>query len=185
MMRRFMAGSALLVLLSACATTPETARFESTAEMRATVEIIDPVTRQVLLRGQDGRVVSITAGPEVRNFDQLAPGDKVRAVFAESIAARMAAAGEVAETRAGVATERAPAGGSPGGATGVAIQSVVEWVSYDPRTFVSTFVGPSGLTHSVVTPEEMRRFAAARRPGDRVHIDFTAAFAIGIEEVAG
>jgi hypothetical protein len=184
-MRRFMAGLALAVQLAGCATTPETVTSQTTAEMRATVEIIDPVTRQVLLRGQDGRIVSITAGPEVRNFDRLSPGDKVRAVFVESIAARMAEPGEAAVTRAGVATERAPVGGTPGGATGVAIQSVVSWVSYDPRTFVSTFVGPSGLTHSVVTPEEMRRFAASRRPGDRVHIDFTTAFAIGIETVAG
>jgi hypothetical protein len=46
-------------------------------------------------------------------------------------------------------------------------------------------VGPSGLTHSVVTPETMRAFAASRRPGDRVHIDYTLAVAVGIEAVPG
>jgi hypothetical protein len=171
--------------LGACATAPQTAEFSDVAELRATIEIIDPVTRQVLLRGEDGRVVSVVAGPEIRNFDQLEAGDRVVAFYAESIAARMAQPEEASVTRTGVAAERAEPGERPGAASGMALESVVEWVSYDAASGVSTFVGPSGLTHSVVTPETMRAFAASRRPGDRVHIDYTLAVAVGIEAVPG
>lgn len=176
------AGLIGLALLAGCATGPEVAEFTDVVELRATIEIIDPVTRQVLLRGEDDRVVSVVAGPEIRNFDRLAAGDRVVAFYAESIAARMALPQEESVTRTGVAAERAEPGERPGAATGMALESVVDWVSYDAATGVSTFVGPSGLTHSVVTPDTMRAFAAARRPGDRVHIDYTLAVAVGIED---
>ncbi len=178
-------AAAAALLLSACAATgPTTAASDTTAAMRGTIEIIDPVTRQVVVRQDDGRTVTVTLGPEARNFDQLKPGDRVAAVYAESIAARMATPDDKRETLVGTAAERAPVGGTPGAAGGVAISSVVTWVSYDPATAIATFTGPTGLTHSVEAPEEMRAFAAARRPGDLVAIDYSEAMAVGVEKIA-
>ena len=180
------AGAALLTMLWGCAEpAPQTAAFEDSGQIRATVQTVDRTTRQVLLRTEDDRLLTVTAGPEVRNFAQIEPGDEVVAAFAESITARMAAPDEVAVTRTGVAGERAPVGARPGAAAGVSIQSIVEWVSYDPRSAIATFTGPTGIIHSVVVPEDMRAFAAARRAGDRVAVDYTTAVAVGIEEVAG
>ena len=171
---------------AACAApepAPRSARFEATAETLATIETVDGATREVLLRTDDGRFVTVVAGPEVRNFDQLAPADRVRAVFTESVVASVAAPDERDETTVTVAGARAAEGDAPGLAVGEAIQSVVEIVSYDPESALVTFRGPSGLLHSVTVPLEMRDFVAGRRPGDRVHVDFVQAFAIGIVEL--
>lgn len=172
--------------LAACAApeeAPRSAAFEATAETTATIETVDPQTREVLLRTEDGRFVTVVAGPEVRNFDQLAPADRVRAVFTESVVAAVAAPDERNETTVTTAGARAAPGETPGLAVGEAIQSVVEIVSYDPDSALVTFRGPSGLLHSVTVPPEMRDFVAGRRPGDRVHVDFVQAFAIGIVEL--
>lgn len=180
-------SAAFAVLMAAgCASTepaPRTAQSESTAETTATIETVDKTSRQVLLRTEDGRFVTITAGPEVRNFDQLAAGDRVRAVFTESVVASVAAPDQPNETVVTTAGTRAPVGATPGAAVGEAITSVVEIVSYDPATALVTFKGPSGLLHSVVVPESMREFVAARRVGERVAVELVQAFAIGIVEI--
>lgn len=185
-MRPIAIAAAAALLLAACATSgPTTATSESEGAMRGTIEIIDPVTRQVVVRQDDGRTVTVTLGPEARNFDQLKAGDRVAAIYAESIAARMATPEDRRETLIGTAAERAPVGGTPGAAAGMALSSVVTWVSYDAATAIATFTGPTGLTHSVPVPEEMRAFAAARRPGDQVAIDYSEAMAIGVEKIGG
>jgi hypothetical protein len=181
-----LAAIVAVLTAAACASTepaPRTAQSESTAETTATIETVDKTSRQVLLRTEDGRFVTITAGPEVRNFDQLAAGDRVRAVFTESVVASVAAPDQPSETVVTTAGARAPVGGTPGAAVGEAITSVVEIVSYDPATALVTFRGPSGLLHSVVVPESMRAFVAARRVGERVAVELVQAFAIGIVEI--
>lgn len=175
-----------LGLLAACAEpAPTTARFEDQGALLATVETVDMVNRQVLLRGDSGRVVSVTPGPEVRNLGQLRSGDRVRVAFSESATARMASATDADETVVAAVGERAAEGERPGGAVGRALVSVVEWMGYNPATAVATFQGPSGLVHSVVVPESMRAFAAARQPGERVAIEYSEAIAIDIQPVAG
>jgi hypothetical protein len=171
--------------VAACATpdpAPRTAQSETTVETTAVIQTVDKTTREVLLRTEDGRFVTMTAGPEVRNFDQLASGDRVRAVFTESIVAGVAAPDQPSETVVTTAGTRAPVGATPGAAVGEAITSVVEIVSYDAASALVTFRGPSGLLHSVVVPPEMRDFVAARRPGERVAVELVQAFAVGIVE---
>lgn len=178
--------AAAALLLAACAAPgPDAAMSESAAELRGVIEIIDPVTRQVVVRGEDGRAVTVTLPPEARNFDQLAPGDRVAATYSESIAARMATPDDRRETVIGTAGGRAPVGATPGAAAGMALTSVVTWVGYDAATTLATFTGPTGLTHSVAVPPEMRDFAAARRPGDQVAIDYSEAMAVGVVEIGG
>jgi hypothetical protein len=174
---------AAALLLGACASAPPSASVEQSSEMRATIQTVDADTREILLRADDGRLLSVVAGPEVRNFAQLEPGDRVAAFYVESIAASMAPSGQAMETRAGSASDRAPEGARPGAAAGVAIEAVVQWIGYDAETAVSTFIGASGLTHSIVTPPEMREFAAGLSEGDNVLIEYTAALAVEVEEL--
>lgn len=177
---------AAALLVSACAGADTiVATSEQSALLRGTIEIIDPVTRQVLVRADDGRPVTVTVPADSPNFDQLRAGDRVGAIFVESIAARMATPEDARETTVGVAAGRAPAGETPGAAAGAALSSVVTWVSYEPTTAIATFTGPTGLIHSVEVPPEMRAFAAARRTGDQVAIDYSEALAIGVEKIPG
>ena len=65
-------------------------------EARATVETVDQQTRTVLLRGPTGALLTVHAGPEVRNLPQVKPGDQVVVRYAESVAARIVRPGDPA-----------------------------------------------------------------------------------------
>lgn len=175
------------ILLSACAgsQSPQMAESAVSEEVRATIQSIDPVTRQVVLRRQDGSILSLTAGPEIRNFDQLEPGDTVVAMFEEYVSVRLAEEGDIAETVGVTMARRAPEGARPGAAAATAISTVVTFVSYDPETAIVTFTLPEGETLSRLVAPGVRDFVAAREPGDRVFAERVETVAIGIEEVDG
>ena len=59
------------------ATAPGKAVMANTIEITATVQAVDKATRAVTLKGPEGNVRTITAGPEVKNFDQIKVGDQV------------------------------------------------------------------------------------------------------------
>lgn len=166
------------------AAASQSAQRESTIETTAVVEKVDQKTREVELRAANGELVTVVAGPEVRNLPQLAAGDVVRLTYFESVALRMAEARETGPATATVMAGRAPEGQKPAGIVGAAVNLVVTMVSYDPATAVATFTTPEGDTESVVVHPAMRAFAAARRPGDRVAVELTNAVAVSIVETA-
>ena len=161
-----------------------TAQRESVIETMATVDKVDPATREVTLRTADGETVTVVAGPEVRNLPELAAGDVVRLSYLESVALRMAEPGEGGPATATVIAGRNAAGEQPGGIVGAAVNMVVTFQSYDAATATATFVTPDGRTESVIVHPAMRAFAAARRPGDRVAVELTNAVAVSIVETS-
>ncbi len=179
-----LAACAIAATLAACAPPPEPASRMRTLETSAVVQTIDMETRQVLLKTEEGRTLTIVAGPEVRNLDQVEPGDRVKAVYYESVAVRMAAA-ETSGAKAAVAVARAPAGAKPGVAVGASVRAIVTIISYDPGTNVLSFIAPGGLSHSLVVKPEMRDFARALKVGDRVDVVYTEAVAISVTEIPG
>jgi hypothetical protein len=178
------AAAALLLAACAEAPAPTEAASETAVRTSAVVQEVDQTTRQVLLRGDDGRMLSIVAGPEIRNLPQLTPGDRVTAVYVESVAARIAEPADARETVTTTVAERAAEGQKPGAAAAQVLTSVVTIVGFDPASNIATFTGPTGAPHSVVVPPDMRAFAAGLRPGDQVAIEYTEAVAIGIEETS-
>ena len=85
-----LAACAIVATLAACETPPEPASRELTLETTAVVEAINMETRHILLKTEDGRRLTIVAGPEVRNLDQVEPGDRIKASYYESVAVQMA-----------------------------------------------------------------------------------------------
>lgn len=186
---RMWVGAALVAVLAACAGTPQTTgpaptAREWTAEATATVEAVNAERREVMLLTEDGRYLTVRAGPDVRNFERIDVGDTVRAVFVESVAVEMATGrgGGDGET---VAVARAPEGERPGGAVAQALRRTVEIVSYNPDLALATFTTADGATHSVIVDPELRDFAAQLQPGDRVDVRYTSAVAMVVEETDG
>jgi len=56
------------------------------ASITATVEAIDYDKRTVALKGPRGNVVELKVGPDVKNFKQIKPGDRVTTNYYESTA---------------------------------------------------------------------------------------------------
>ena len=82
--------------------------------VKATVEAVDQGQRSVLLRREDGTLVALRLGPEVRNLAQVHKGDIVRATYIDSVAVFVAKGkrdpGQPAATRT---VELAPEGAKP------------------------------------------------------------------------
>lgn len=191
-MRFFKASFAVLglVLIAGCQQTaraPQSASVEETVEATAVVQKLDLLTRKVVLEAEDGRMLTIVAGPEVRNLAQIDLGDKVKAVYIRGIAARMAAPGQAAEgTEVTTGIVRAGEGEKPAAIAGESVRTVVKIVSFEAPSNLVTFAAPDGFVRSVVVREpEMQEFARGLKPGDEVEVTFTEAFAIGIVETDG
>ncbi len=170
----------------ACAQAPEAptqAERSEALRMTATVEAIDYDARAVALRDENGRLFESLAGPEVRNFDQVKVGDTVAVEYLRSVAARMATAEDGAPLTV-ADTVRAAEGERPGAGVAVGVEETLEVVSYDPATATAVARDQSGEVLTFVVAPEMRAFAEARRPGDRVRVTVIEAFAIGVEPVA-
>ena len=73
---------------------PAPAGVAGTATLAATVESIDQASRQAVLRGEDGALVTLELAPEVRNLRQVKPGDRVTVTYEQSLAGAISAPGD-------------------------------------------------------------------------------------------
>lgn len=147
----------------------------------ATVEAIDVKTRAISLKGENGSF-SFTAGPEVRNFDNIHVGDKVNVTYYEALAAELKKKGASAsEPSATVAAARAPDGGTPAAAVGQSVTGTVKIESYDTATDTVVFTNADGVRHSVaVQAPNMKELGRTLKPGDEVELTYTEAVAVEV-----
>jgi hypothetical protein len=150
----------------------------------ATVAAVDQSTRQVqLVDDADGTPFTVTAGPEVRNLEQVTAGDRVELDFYQSTAVSMADPADTGEVATADLAVRTPEGALPGGLAATTTSLVVTLISYDRDTGLATFRTPDGLTRRTVVPPQLRNFAASRAPGARVLVTLTDALAVSVTEM--
>src|SRR3712207_5706550 len=158
----FSAAAAAFVLLAAPAASvrvaAQPAAIIGTEEARATVETVDQQKRTVLLRGPTGALLSVHAGPEVRNLAQVKPGDQVVIRYAEAVAARIVRPGDPApESTTSVA--RAAPGERPAGVVVDNLRERVRIEGVNPATGTVSFIGPDRVPRTVaVRAPAMRDF---------------------------
>jgi hypothetical protein len=171
-----------LFLISPICGFAQTAEREVTFEVDATVRSVDPDTRRIVLdNSTTGESEIIIAGPEIVNFDQIAAGDKVKAVYTLGIAARMAEPGEMDSLLE--VDGQAAEGEKPGALTGTMVTLVLEFLSFDPETSIATVKDSSGAEQLIeVATDAGRDFAAELSTGDMVALTFTEGLAVGIVE---
>ncbi len=174
------AGQAAAEPEAAAKAGTETASREHVAEMKATIDSVDLDTREVVITTEDGETTTFTAGRDVRNLDQVQPGDTMTISYYETVEVGLASDADTGEPSAVGGVTRAEEGERPGVEAAVVGELVVEFVSYDDRTGVATFVMPDGTVETAVVQPEMRDFAAARTSGERVLITFGQAVAVDI-----
>lgn len=153
-----------------------------TVNVTATITAIDKATRDVTLKGPNGNELTVTAGPEIKNFDQLKVGDQVEAKYVEALTLQLVKGGgqAVARTEQAAATG-AKAGAQPGGAVGRQVTIVADVVGLDPATQTVTLKGPQRTVDLVVSdPEQFKRIAK----GDQVQATYTQALAMTVEPAA-
>ena len=144
----------------------------------ATIKAIDPATRSVTLRSENGDEDTFTVSPDVTRFDQLKVGDTIKATYYESL---------VFEVRKPGAAATAPgatvAGGRlkevPGGALGAQQTTTVTVKAVDmnvPSITVETADGRT-LTRKIAEKKNLEGVKA----GDRIDITYTQAVVVSAE----
>ena len=166
------------------AVAQESAYVDNSEEVTATVTAIEPETRLLTLRSEDGRELVVEAGDKVRNFEQIEVGDRVDVTFYEALVAEVtdapptsAAGGQPVV----VDSRRAPLGEKPGGAVTMVYTAVVTIDAVDPETNRVKFTGPGGQPREVmVQSPAMQKFIKTLSPGDRVQVTYGEALAVAV-----
>jgi hypothetical protein len=186
MRTRYAIGLVAALLLAGCAGAGrQPATQESLVSATATVEAVNQSTRQVTLRDDaDGGSFTVTAGPEIRNLEQLEAGDQVQVDFYQATTVAMASPDDSGEPAGAVLAGRAAEGEKPGGVAVVTSSLVVTLINYDPNSGLASFRTPDGFTRRAVVPPNLRNFARSLSPGARVAITLTDAVAVTIVETA-
>jgi hypothetical protein len=168
------------------ATPPPGVTMGELTRLTATVESVDTTTREVLLRGEGGNLVTVKAGPELRNLAQVRPGDRVVLDYQEAIAVEIVRPGDTRPPVGGVAAAgRAEPGQRPAGLAGEAVRVRVRVDTVDADAGVVTFTGPRGATRRVTVREPaMRDFVRGLRAGEEVDIVYAEALAVRVEPAA-
>jgi hypothetical protein len=180
----------IVAAMATCAWAQESAKppvvRSEFQKVEATVEAIDPATRQVSLRGPHGPV-SVVVGPEVKNFDKMHVGDKVVVSYYQGIAARMAKGDRKATEPAVSAFDyRAQSGKRPGGGLGTSVTTTVTIEAIDTGTNTVAFRRSDGSVHIIaVKAPNMVQFIRTLKPGDSVEVTYTESVAINVVPAAG
>ncbi len=173
----------LAALAAGSASAQESVQISETQEISATIIAVDQELRLVTMRGPEGDLTTIEAGPEVRNLAQVEAGDTLRVVYERTYIATLTGA-EVASpgTDVAVGAVRAEVGAQPGAAVGAMSTMNITIESIGPEGRSATFRGPDGQLQAIdVQREEGREFARGLNPGDVVQMTFAEALAITVE----
>ena len=161
---------------------PGMAGAAQTVKLTATVTAIDNATRDVTLKGPQGNEVTLTAGPEVKNFASVKVGDQVNVEYVEALTLELKKGGGLVVQRtdkAGVAG--AKPGERPAGVGGRQVTIVADVIGVDPAKQTVTLKGPQRTVElRIPDPEQFKRIAK----GDQVEATFTQALAMAVVPAA-
>jgi hypothetical protein len=123
------------------------AHYSSKQHAEATVTLINHETRELRLRMDDGRNVDLTAGPEIKKFDMIKIGDKVRADYEELLSVQLIkGAKQPIGWQSTSATHRDEGAGAPAGSATSTDTLVANITKIDQATSTVTL---QGAAHSI------------------------------------
>jgi hypothetical protein len=164
--------------------SPAPAEVSKTITEKASVVSVDKAKRLLTLKDKDGKTMTVQAGSEVRNFDQIEAGNSVVVHYLVSVAVALVKPGENPPPLSGtVAAGRAEPGAKPAAAIGGQITATVRIESVDTKKNLVVFTAPDGGLRAVnVERPEGQKFIQGLKPGDQVQITYTEALAVSVEK---
>lgn len=167
---------------AAVVTAPGKGAAVHVVTVSAAVEAIDREKRLVTLKGPQGNLFRVVAGPEVRNFDQIKVGDQVVVRHAEALVIELKKGGSgIRERVESESAARTPAGARPGAAAVQRVTIVADVVAVNTRAQTVTLRGPQ---HTVDLRLRDPNQIKLVKVGDQVQATFTDAVAISVEPAA-
>ena len=161
------------------ASAPGKAAMARTTKIVATVEAIDLAKREVTLKGPKGKVVTLTAGPDVRNLEQVKVGDNVVVGYLEALSLTLMKDGKELRSSSDAADgARAAAGERPGGIVAEKVKVIADVIAVDTKHKIVTLRGPKQTVDlRVPDPQQLKLI----KVGDQIEAVYAQALAVSVE----
>ncbi len=162
--------------------SPGKVEMAQTIKGSAVITAIDNANRTFTVKRKNGDEVKITAGPEVRNFDQLKVGDTVNVAYRESLVLELKKGGgmKVEKTEKSNVAGAKP-GEAPAGTAGRQVRVVGDVIKLDAATQTITVKGPERTVQlKSRDPEQFKRIAV----GDQIEATYSEAVAVTVTPAA-
>ena len=160
-------------------TTPGHGTLAHERTVVATVVELDKAKRHVTLKGPAGRLVPLTVGPNVANFDQVKVGDLLLVHYSEALSLTLKKHGKALRSSTATAGGAlAPLGERPAGEVGEQIEITADVVAVHAKSQTVTLRGPHRTVD--VQIEDPKQFKLVK-VGDQVEAVYTQGLAMSIE----
>ena len=179
MTRRILLSLVFVIVVPAMlfAQTPITKT--QTVSATATIQAIDATSRTVTLRSEKGEEDTFQAGPEIKRFNELKVGDKVKATYWESVVVQVLPPGTAAPAGSTSAAVTPGKGKSPAATAAVQHTTTVTVKAIDPKVPSVTVTTEDGrtVTRKIEDPNNVAKL----KVGDKVSITYTQALLVTVE----
>jgi len=150
-----------------------------TVSATATIQAIDATSRTITLRSDKGEEDMFQAGPEIKRFNELKVGDKVKATYWESVVVQVLPPGAAAPAGNTSAAVTPGKGKSPAATAAVQHTTTVTVKAIDPKVPSVTVTTEDGrtVTRKIEDPNNVAKL----KVGDKVSITYTQALLVTVE----
>jgi Cu/Ag efflux protein CusF len=145
----------------------------------ATIQAIDSATRSVTLKSENGEEDAFQVGPEVKRFEELKVGDKVKMTYYESLVFELRKPGQPSTPTGTTGAAARGAGRLPAGAVAQEKRTTVTVKAIDAQIPSITVTTEDGRT--VTRKIEDKKNLEGVSVGDRIDITYTQALLANIE----
>ncbi len=154
----------------------------SAIEAAARVTAIDKGARMLTLTGPEGRSFNVVAGPEVRNFAQIAVGDDVVVEYIRAVSLQVQKNSGLRQRSERSGGARAEQGSKPGVILGHEIRVLADVIGVDTKKSTITLRTPDGrvVELDVKNPEHFK----AVKVGDQIEANYLESVAIAVQPAA-
>jgi len=154
--------------------------YVQTYEAVATVTAIDPATRKITLRRENGNEATYTAPGEMVNFNQLHVGDRIKATVTGKAVVFMATDAPPQGEGAATIVALTPEGSKPGALVADTVQIKAKVTAIDLKKRRATLEFPDGHSETFTVRKDVD--LTQRKVGEEVVIRATQAVLIGVQK---
>ncbi len=156
--------------------------IQKAAKIQATVLSVDKADRSIVVKGPKGNVREIELTEDVKNFNQIDPGDEVVVEIYSGLIMQLAKPGEEFEDKAGKMVAVAKPGTKPKVVNVDVVTVLASITAIDQQKREVTVTGPMGNSVTLTVPKDIERFKKLKI-GDKVNAKYVKAFAISVQEI--
>jgi hypothetical protein len=178
MTRKTILGIAALLALGSLAHAQ--VKKSNSVSATATIQAIDKANRLVTIRDESGAEDTVYVGPDVKRFDEVKVGDKIKLTYYESLVMQVRKPGDPAPT-SGDKTSMARSTGAPGATLSRQQTTSVEVLNIDQKLPSITVKTADGRT--VTRKVEDRKNLDGVKVGDKIDITYTQAVVLALEPI--